>query len=139
MTTAGRAPAWEARIVLAVGDVLTENQRLHHYARNTRVQSIRTVARQTAVVTRAPRLERARLDVGVAFPDRRRRDTHNLMPTVKAVVDGLVDARLLPDDSWRHLSGPRLERAPEVSPRRLGQRTFTFHLRVYDLGEALSR
>ena len=48
MTAAGRAPVWEARIVLAVGDVLTENQRLHHYARNARVQSIRTVAHQTA-------------------------------------------------------------------------------------------
>lgn len=133
MTAASRAPVWEARIVLAVGDVLTENQRLHHYARNARVQSIRTVAHQTAVVTRAPRLERARLDVEVAFPDRRRRDTHNLMPTAKAVVDGLVDARLLPDDDRRHLTGPLLEAADDPSPRAWGRRTFTFRIAVTDL------
>ena len=28
------------------------------------------------------------------------------MPTLKALVDGLVDAHLIPDDDWKHLIGP---------------------------------
>lgn len=33
-----------------------------------------------------------------AVADRRRRDGHNLMPTVKAIIDGLVDAGVFDDD-----------------------------------------
>jgi len=33
-------------------------------------------------------------------------DPNNLSPTTKAIVDGLVDAGLLPDDSWREVVGP---------------------------------
>lgn len=32
-------------------------------------------------------------------PDKRRRDASNLMPTMKAMVDGLVDAGVVPDDT----------------------------------------
>ena len=130
---------WTADIRLAAGDVLTSNQRLHYYARSSRVRSIREVAAATARLTRAPRLERARVTITIAFPDRRRRDTHNLMPTAKAVVDGLVDAGLvdaglLPDDDHRHLVGPHLEAADDLSPKKFGRRTFTFRIAVTDLG-----
>lgn len=42
--------------------------------------------------------------VRVAFPvadPGRRRDPHNMAPTVKAIVDGLVDAGVWPDDNER--------------------------------------
>ena len=39
-----------------------------------------------------------RVVFGVADPWRRR-DPHNMAPTVKAIIDGLVDARLFPDDT----------------------------------------
>ena len=39
-----------------------------------------------------------RVVFGVPDPGRRR-DPHNLAPTVKAIIDGLVDARLFPDDT----------------------------------------
>ena len=38
------------------------------------------------------------VEVGVQWPDRRRRDTPNVYPTVKALLDGMVDAGLLVDD-----------------------------------------
>lgn len=132
-------PAWEAHIVLAAADVLNSNQRLSPYARASRVRAIKTVAEQTARFTRAPHLERARLDVEISFPDRKRRDTHNYMPTVKALVDGLVKAGVLPDDDWRHLTGPHLEHAPDLAPKRMGQNTYIFHLKVRDRGEALPK
>ena len=34
--SAATAPAWEADLRLAAGDVLTSNQRLHYYARSSR-------------------------------------------------------------------------------------------------------
>lgn len=33
-------------------------------------------------------------------------DPNNLNPTTKAIVDGLVEAGLIPDDSWREVLGP---------------------------------
>jgi Holliday junction resolvase RusA-like endonuclease len=42
--------------------------------------------------------------VTIDWPDRRRRDADNL--TLKHVIDGLVDARVLVDDSDKYLIGP---------------------------------
>jgi len=39
-----------------------------------------------------------RVTFGVRDPGRRR-DPHNYMPTVKAIIDGLVDAGVWPDDT----------------------------------------
>ena len=64
--SAATAPAWEADLRLAAGDVLTSNQRLHYYARSSRVRSIREVAAATARLTRAPHLTRARITITVA-------------------------------------------------------------------------
>lgn len=55
-----------------------------------------------------PKLHRAQILVTLHFTDRRRRDPHNYMSTVKALVDGLVDYGLLPDDSSQYLIGPDL-------------------------------
>lgn len=51
-------------------------------------------------------LDRARVVVTYHWTDRRRRDPHNWSPTSKALVDGLVDAGLLPDDDLSRLDGP---------------------------------
>lgn len=49
---------------------------------------------------------RAHLTVYVAWPNRRRRDVANLMPTFKPLIDGAVDAGVLPDDNDEYLTGP---------------------------------
>jgi len=46
------------------------------------------------------RHERCTLTVTITYPPlARRRDAANLAPTVKALLDGIVDAGLLPDDN----------------------------------------
>jgi hypothetical protein len=54
------------------------------------------------------------------FPDLRRRDSHNLYGyVIKPLVDGMVDARLLPDDSDRYLIGPDVRRDPDRGSHRI--------------------
>lgn len=46
----------------------------------------------------------------LAFGDNRRRDVHNFMPTIKAVIDGCTDAGLWKDDCDGILTGPDMRR-----------------------------
>ncbi|KGF17384.1 crossover junction endodeoxyribonuclease RusA superfamily protein [Corynebacterium freneyi] len=79
---------------------LTANQRLH-WAAKARITA--DVRRTTMLLARAAKLPRDREHVTVALHyvprDRRRRDADNLVPTLKAACDGLVDAGLVPDDT----------------------------------------
>jgi hypothetical protein len=71
-----------------------------------------------------PKLQRAHLLAELCFQNRGRRDVHNFYVTVKALVDGLVDYGLLPDDSDDYLVGPDLRRGP-VCRRGLGEIVLT--------------
>lgn len=89
--------------------LLTSNARGHWAKRSGTIRNLRTLGRAEAVrQLQGLRLDRARIEMWLTFPDHRRRDVGNLAPTAKALVDGLVDAGLLPDDDWRHLVGPDL-------------------------------
>lgn len=127
-------PVWEAVIRLAASDVLNLNDREHWRLKANKSKHIRQLAKQIARASRAPHLKRALLTVEIAFPDRKRRDPHNWMATVKPIVDGLVKAGVLPDDDAEHLLGPDLRRHPEVTKKRLAQPVYEFHLSLYDRG-----
>ena len=76
-------------------------------------------------------LTHARVEVEFAYPDRRRRDRSNLAPTVKALMDGLIDAGLLPDDSDRFLDGPHTIIADHLAGKRLNIPMYEVRIRVY--------
>lgn len=58
----------------------------------------------TATELRLPRLQRARIIATPLHADRRSpQDVAACAPEVKAAIDGLVDAAVLPDDSAQHL------------------------------------
>lgn len=81
-------------------ELLSANGRLNRYVAARRVKNLRTVAHQLARIQRIPRLERVEVIGLVHAPnDGRRRDPHNWAPTLKACVDGLVDAGVLADDN----------------------------------------
>jgi Holliday junction resolvase RusA-like endonuclease len=91
--------------VLERSQVMSANDREQHHARARRTRYLRALglARGVDVVKSdggtLPLLHGpVRVSVRVAWPDRRRRDTPNAYPTVKALLDGLVDAGLLADD-----------------------------------------
>lgn len=72
-----------------------------------------------------PKLQHVHLVAVLRFPDNRRRDPHNYYPTLKALVDGLVDYGLVPDDSHQYLVGPDIRQGPVLTDRRLGEVVLT--------------
>lgn len=91
------------------GAWLTSNGREHW---RTRAALTKLWRDSTAVLAReanVPRYRtRVRVTAVVVCAGQRRRDIGNWYPTVKACVDGLVDARVIPDDSDRWVMGPDL-------------------------------
>lgn len=97
---------------------LTGNDRGH-----TRFSPFRRVKAEALVMIRAAHLD----PIGAAcvtlhwrIPDRRRRDADNLGPTLKACQDALVEAGVLPDDSWQHVPAATCRiHPPDGTPARM--------------------
>jgi hypothetical protein len=90
-------------------DVITLNTRAHWSANHRATASLRLRGGWAARAAHAPQMTRADLTVHVVYPARkRRRDVSNYLGTVKPLLDGMVDAGVLPDDDDAHLCGPDL-------------------------------
>ena len=84
--------------------LISANDRMNWYEKARRTAWLRTLGRHATnwqtlgVRTHA----RCTLTVTVTYPPlARRRDASNLAPTVKPLLDGIVDALLIPDDNDR--------------------------------------
>lgn len=86
--------------------VLTSNQRQNHFVKATHTKYIRTMAFATATNWGFTPMYIAHAVVYISFQDERRRDVANYYPTVKACIDGFVDADLITDDDHTKLIGP---------------------------------
>lgn len=104
---------------------LTANQRMHWRQKASVTKDVRNTARLKA--HRIPDLHRCEVSLTWFVKDRRRRDADNLVPTLKALCDGLVDAGVVADDipalMTKHM--PVIVWAPEQTPH--------FELRVETL------
>ncbi len=82
----------------------------HWRTANTRKQLWQEAAFYAAMQAKVPTQGPSRLTVALPVTGRNRRDPHNFVLTVKYLVDGLVHARVLPDDSeeWLTTSDPVL-------------------------------
>lgn len=93
----------------------TANARTHWATRARKTRAIRARVGLTARAARMPRLSRAALVVTVHTPTDHRFDPHNAASTViKAAIDGLVDAGVLPDDDHTHLPTVTIRRGPKT-------------------------
>lgn len=108
-------------MLVAAHETLNANQRLHWAQRAKISKAIRWQAygkaAQALINNPLGVFDRGHVTVWVAYPDRRRRDVHNLYPTIKAAIDGIVDAGVLPDDSDKHLIGPDLRVPDHLAPK----------------------
>lgn len=79
-----------------------------HWAKNAKL--VKAWRHGSHIIARQHRLPkgfvRVQVDAYVWKSSRRQYDPHNLMPTLKPVIDGLVDYGLIPDDNTTHLAGP---------------------------------
>jgi hypothetical protein len=94
--------------------LLSANRSLHWSKRSVIVRDWRLAARHDAKGT--PAFERAKITVEIMQKAAVLADAGNYYPTVKACVDGLVDAGVLPNDTPSHVLGVEL-RPPTKAPK----------------------
>lgn len=80
------------------------NHRDHYRARAAKTKAWREYTRVLTHTSSIPALTRATITGHIYKPHKRRYDPHNLFPTMKAIVDGIVDAGVLEDDDHTHLT-----------------------------------
>lgn len=106
--------------------LISANRRIHYRQRADAARYWRALGR-TAILTAYGDADpgdawhqTARIILTFRFPDLRRHDVGNLYPYVaKPLIDGFIDARLLPDDDDKHLTGPDLRRDKTRGPHRI--------------------
>ena len=104
---------------------LTANGREHRMQAASRTRTLRTIAKLAArKLTPVPAVEHVLIEVG--YPTARRADPPNAYPTVKALIDGIVDAGILPDDDHHHIPETRFRRGTK-STKGHYQITITLH------------
>lgn len=103
-------------------DHMSLNQRDHPQERARKTRLWRGLAREAS--RRVEPVESCGIEIWYRFPDNRRREVGNLQNLSKALVDGIVDAGVLPDDSDRYLVGPDNRRDPVNGPHQVVVRIF---------------
>jgi crossover junction endodeoxyribonuclease RusA len=71
----------------------------NHYAHARQVKQVRRQAAFLAQQAKIPPLARCTIELHYAPRDRRDRDPHNLVATLKPIEDGIVDAGVVPKDT----------------------------------------
>lgn len=95
---------WE--IVLPITSPLSMNDRKHWRVRADEVATLRHATMLLCKEQKIPRLERCRVTLIYEPRDGRRRDSINLAATLKPCQDGIVDARVVPDDTPQYMESP---------------------------------
>jgi len=120
-------------VAIPESEILTSNQRLNKYTAWRQISAIRENSFLAWRLAGSPRMKYARCVAYLSYPNNRKRDVSNLMPTIKAAIDGFVSGPgalkgrggyLLPDDDDAHLIGPDLRHTDgDITP---GFLTITF-------------
>ena len=101
----------------------TANSRLHHMEKARRTRTVRALAAHLA--RRLLPMPAADVHVLVHTPAARRFDADNAAPMAKAVIDGIVDAAVLPDDDAKHRPRTTYELGQPTRERGMYQLTIT--------------
>lgn len=98
---------------------LTANQRLHWSTRMRRTRVLRAYAASEARIhgLAGRRLGPSAVTALIGYPAAGRADPANAAPTVKAIIDGLVDARVWDDDDHLHIPSVAFIRNPNKTPK----------------------
>ena len=78
---------------------LTLNQRMHHRPKGELTRQVRSTARDLALKVGVTSMARPAVTLVWLVTSRHARDEDNIVPTLKALADGLVDAGVAADDT----------------------------------------
>lgn len=92
-------PVTEWRIDLPLTRPMSLNDRDHWRTKAAKVAALRRAVMLLAQSKQIPPCSHIEVRLHYAPRDSRRRDSINLVPTLKACEDGLVDAGIIPDDT----------------------------------------
>lgn len=99
-------------------ELINLNQRLHWAKRAKMTKAWRQAGRLMARADNLPKgLQRIHVTATVHKDHSRPYDVHNLIPTAKAIIDGLADYGPIPDDSNGFLVGPDMRAGAKGKPR----------------------
>lgn len=114
---------------------LTANQRLHWSTRMRRTRMLRAYAASEARIhgLAGRRLGPSVVTAMIGYPTAGRADPTNAEPAVKAIIDGLVDARVWDDDDDRHIPRVAFIRDPQKAPK--GTHTVTLIIQEQETHE----
>lgn len=115
MTSTGNGHVHEVTVDVPDGLWMTSNMRLHWARTAERSRGLRYLG--LCAVRHVPAMARAHIVCTIAYPGGGRADPANAWPTIKPLVDGMVDAGMLPDDNSHCLIGPDMRRAPHRAPK----------------------
>lgn len=98
---------------------ITANQRLHWSTRMRRTRMLRAYAASEARINglSGRRLGPCVVTALIGYASATRADPANAAPTVKAIIDGLVDARVWDDDDHTHIPSVAFTRDPNKTPK----------------------
>ena len=101
-------------IPVAASDWISSNDRHHRMDDAGRTKRLRQIAGLIARKLR-PVGKLSEVVAYVSYPTNRKADPPNAGPTLKAILDGIVDAGILDDDDSAHIRRTSFERGPNTS------------------------
>ena len=93
---------------------LSANQRLHWAPKAKRTAALRHLGYVAARNAKVRDVGVCHVAAFVGYPTNAKADPANAAPTIKALIDGLVDAGVWPDDDSTHVIGPTYLRDPKT-------------------------
>ena len=92
---------------------LSANQRLHWAPKFKRTAALRNIGWAESITQRAGQHGTTHVAAFIGYPRNGKADPANAAPTIKALIDGMVDAGVWPDDDSTHVIGPTYLRDPK--------------------------
>lgn len=105
------------RILLPFTRPLSLNHREQWYVKARKTAQVRAMAREAIIEAGVPPMSHLRAWIEYEPRDNRRRDPINLIPTLKACEDALVDCEVVPDDNPAYVESVMPKILPKIAEK----------------------
>lgn len=103
----------ELTFIIPADQWLSANDRMHWAPKAKRTAALRDMGNVMAHIYKIPQQDVTHVAAFIGYLRNGKADPANAAPTVKALIDGLTDAGVWPDDDSTHVIGPTYLRDPK--------------------------